>query len=179
MAANEINALKDIYIPVASSVIALASVFVAYLTLRYSRKDREEARQHLKEQEKAAEAALRRNQQEEIFAALQGEKESIGFMALQLSRNPELVSSENRDAILSSLCLAYVFNSSSRARALSLKALRVFSEKFDSYEVVLEILQEIKSNFAEYQKLTKDDTSKYKDRLGVLTDVLEEANKAN
>lgn len=172
MPTEQINILTDVYIPIFSSIIALASVCLAFLTLKFSRKDREESRKYLKEQEKAADDAFRRKQQEEIFAALQGGKESVGFMALLLSRNPDLVSEENQDSILSALCLAFIFDKSSRARALVLKALKIFSLEFASKKQIIQMLEEIKKNFHEYEELTKkNELSKYYDeRIGILID---------
>ena len=171
MPIEQVNMLKDVYIPIFSSIIALVSVCVALFTLRLSRKDRQESRKYLEEQEKAADDNLKRKQQEEIFSALQGGKESVGFMALQLSRSPDIVSDENQDSILSSLCLAFIFDKSSRARALVLKALKTFSSEFNSAEQIVQILKEIKQNFHEYEELTKkDELSKYYEKVGNLMD---------
>jgi hypothetical protein len=173
MPTEQINLLKEVYIPIFSSIIALVSVSLAFLTLKFSRKDRDESRKYLEEQEKAAEAAFRRKQQEEIFAALQGGKESVGFMALQLSRKPDLVLDENRDSILNALCLAFIFDKSKRARALILKALKTFSSKFDSKKQIIQILKEIKKDFRDYEKSTKnkDKLNKYyEERIQILID---------
>jgi len=183
---EQIVLFKNVIIPALAMFIALASVCVAFLTLRYSRKDRTEAREYLKEQKEMArteareylkeqkemaESASRRKQQEEIFEALRGGKESVGFMALQLSRSPDIVSKENMESILNSLCLAYIFDSSSRARAFVLKALRVFSKRHGSKIIIVEILKEIEENFSEYDDLTaQNELDKYKDRIKILTE---------
>jgi hypothetical protein len=90
-------------------------------------------------------------------------------MALQLSRTPEIVSEDNRDSVLSSLCLAYIFNSSSRARALTLNALQTFSKKYSYSDQIKEILKDIKANFSEYDELTVEkELEKYHERLDAL-----------
>lgn len=162
----------DLYVPLLSSLIALLAICMALVTLLYSRKDRAESRKYLKEQEDATEASAKRKQQEEIYGALQGSKESVGFMALQLSRTPEMVSESNRESILIALCLSYIFDRSSRARALVLTALNVFSIKpFLCREKIVNILNDIKIHFDEYDELTKaNELDKYHKRIDKLID---------
>ena len=172
MPTEQMFTLKDVIIPIFTLIIALLSVCIALATLMFSRKDRQESREYLKEQEQAAKDAHKRRQQEEIFLALQGGKESVGFMALQLARKPDLVSKENQDSILSALCLAYLFDKSRRARSLIFKALKIFSNELNASEQIIKILSEIWEDFKEHDKKTKKDylTKYHEERIQVLMD---------
>ncbi|KVT85703.1 hypothetical protein WK59_12090 [Burkholderia ubonensis] len=151
------------YVPLASALISLVSVLIALVSLRYARKDRHEQQRAAEadaqrrdkeraEQQRAAAADSLRREQQALFDALQGEKESVGFMAIQLSRDPQLVTNENRHRLFSALCLAFVFESSSRAKALVLKALRNFSKDDAMHSVIVSILKEIEDDFFDYEK---------------------------
>ncbi len=73
-------------------------------------------------------------------------------MALQLSREPHLVTDSNRTRLFSALCLAFVFESSSRARALVLKTLQEFSAKDEVYRrLITGILEEVEADFHAYE----------------------------
>ena len=165
------------YVPLISALISLVSVSIAFLSLRSTRKDRQEQqraaeadalrRDHERqEQQRAAEADSLRREQEALFAALQGEKEVVGFMALQLSREPQLVTKSNRTRLFSALCLAFVFESSSRARALVLKTLRNFSMDDEAYNVITGILDEVRDDFSAYEKeIGPDELKDYLKRI--------------
>ena len=62
----------------------------AFVTLVFGRRDRKEAAASRDRERKAdadaREAEARRREQEALLSALQGEKESVGFMALQIAR---------------------------------------------------------------------------------------------
>jgi hypothetical protein len=151
-----------IYVPLISALISLVSVSIALMALRYSRQDR-------KEQQKVAELDALRRQQEGLTAALQGEKESVGFMALQLARDPQLINESNRTRLLSALCLAFVFESSSRARALVLKTLRNLSGDNSAHRLITSILDEIMADFSAYEaEIGPEELKKYLERLDKL-----------
>jgi len=141
---SNMEEFAKIYVPLISSLISLISVSIAFLSLRYARRDR-------REQQRAAAADALRREQEGLFTALQGEKEAVGFMALQLSREPQLVTDSNRTRLFSALCLAFVFESSSRARALVLKTLQKFSADSEAYRLITGILDEIEADFRAYE----------------------------
>ena len=148
-----------IYVPLISAVISLISVSIALTALRYSRQDR-------REQQRIAELDALRRQQEGLMAALQGEKESVGFMALQLARDPNMINESNRTRMLSALCLAFVFESSSRARALVLKTLRNLSVDDETYEQITSILKEVMADFIAYEDdIGPEELKKYRERL--------------
>jgi hypothetical protein len=152
-----------VYVPLISALISLVSVSIAFLTLRYGRNDRQEQRREAevaaarqaeerREVQKAAEADSLRRQQQALLDALQGEKEAVAFMAIQLVREPHLITDSNRHRLFSALCLAFVFESSSRARALVLQALRTFSRNDGFYATIVSILDEILSDFEVYER---------------------------
>jgi len=152
-----------IYVPLISAVISLLSVLVAFLSMRFARKDRQEQQriskhdaelrdQERQEQQRASAADALRREQQALFESLQGQKEAVGFMALQLAREPHLVTDANRYRLFSALCLAFVFESSSRARALVLKTLRTFSKDDKTNIVIVAILKEIADDFVAYER---------------------------
>jgi hypothetical protein len=148
-----------IYVPLISAVISLVSVSIALTALRYSRQDR-------RDQQRVVELDALRRQQEGLMAALQGEKESVGFMALQLARDPQLINESNRTRLLSALCLAFVFESSSRARALVLKTLRNLSGDNPTYGQITSILDEVMADFSAYEaEIGPEELKKYLERL--------------
>jgi hypothetical protein len=90
-------------------------------------------------------------------------------MALQLSREPRLVTDSNRTRLFSALCLAFVFESSSRARALVLKTLQKFSADSEAYGLITGILDEIETDFRAYEsEIGPQELAKYFDRIGKL-----------
>jgi hypothetical protein len=158
--------IAKVYVPLISALISLVSVSIAFLALYYSRQDR-------REQQGAADADALRREQESLFAALQGEKEAVGFMALQLAREPRLVTDSNRNRLFSAMCLAFVFESSSRARALVLRALQNFSREDEGYRVITGILEEVETDFRAYEsEIGQKELTKYFDRLGNLKKAL-------
>ena len=196
------------YVPLVSALISLVSVSIAFLSLRYARKDRREQQRaaeadalrrekerreqqqaaeadalrrdkERQEQQRAAEADALRREQEALFASLQGEKEAVGFMALQLSREPHLVTDSNRTRLFSALCLTFVFETSSRARALVSKALQKFSENDSAHRVITEILDEVETDFRAYEdEIGPDELTKYFARIKKLKGSLKGGNAA-
>jgi len=156
--------LKDLWIPLITACVSLLSVSIAFFTLVFGRRDRREAAasrdQERKADAAAREADARRREQEALVGALQGEKESVGFMALQIARQPSLLTNENRERLFSALCAAWVFESSSRARAFILEALTKFYET-PHRDFISKLLSEIRSDFTTYdERLHKDDQKK-------------------
>lgn len=157
------------YVPLISAVISLVSVIVAFLSLHYTQQDRikqqEKAEQERISQQRVAEADALRREQEALFAALQGEKEAVAFMALQLSQNPKLITESNQDRLFTALCLAFVYESSSRTRALVLKTLQQ-SMQAGRHDVIEKILNEIKTDFLAYDKdRPKKELTEYIERI--------------
>jgi hypothetical protein len=74
----------------------------------------------------------RRAKQDALVKALQGEKESLAYVAFQLARGAITVDPVFRDELLASLCLAAMFESSDRCRALVYEAIRECSRTYAS-----------------------------------------------
>ena len=151
--------LKDIWIPLITALISLISVFIAFMALLYSRRDRQE-------QQAAATADAKRREQDSLVLALQGDKESIGFLALQLIREPKLITAENQDRMFDALCLAFLFASSSRARALIFRALKDFSADAVRKKLISDRLEQIRRDVREYeQEFEPEGLTKYRERM--------------
>jgi hypothetical protein len=92
-------------------------------------------------------------------------------MALQLARNPQLINESNQTRLLSALCLAFVFESSSRARAVVLKTLRKLSENDSTHGLITSILNEVMTDFSDYEAAEiepPEELKKYLERLNKL-----------
>ncbi len=143
------------YVPLISALISLVSISIAFMTLRDSRRERREKQ--------------REAEQEGLLAALRGEKEAVGFMALQLAHEPQSINDSNRNRLLSALCLAFVFEASSRARALVLKTLRKFSADNSMHDHITGILEEVEADFRAYEsEIGPEELKKYLERIGKL-----------
>ena len=131
-----------------SAWMAIAAVLVSLVALGYSY-----------QQSKAAE-------HNEILKALQGEKESVGFMALQLIQDPKLTTSANRERLYAALCLAFVFESADRARALVLRALQKSAQNTQDRDTIIAIIKDVRTNFINYEAaMESDGLQKYYPRL--------------
>jgi len=180
----ELSNIKDLYIPLATALTSLIAVCVAFASLYLARKDRAEqqkevAREKLErnkekefeikeriERQKEAKMEAIRREQDALFNALHGEKETIGFMALQLARQPELITEDNRERLISALCLAFVFQKSSRARALVLHALNTFSKDAQLKEWTGAIFDDLIIIFRDYeQEMEANELNKYRNRI--------------
>ena len=75
--------------------------------------------------------AYRVAQHTEMLKALQGERESIAFAAYSIGRGRAPRSKKRRQDLIRSLCLAALFESSDRSRALIYEALVKLAEKHD------------------------------------------------
>src|SRR5687768_8987396 len=73
--------------------------------------------------------AHRNTQHTELLKALQGERESIAFAAYSIGRGRAPRSRKRRQDLIRSLCLAALFESSDRSRALIYEALIKLAEK--------------------------------------------------
>lgn len=104
----------------------------------------EEAEQRAMNAEAAAALQAKRAEQKAMIQALQGEKESVAYMAFQLKRKRFEVSEEFRHDFIASLCLAYILEGSDRASALVLGTLKEFPDEVSG------ILGEIKVLFNGY-----------------------------
>jgi len=86
-------------------VISVGALIVAFFSLVITLRDK------------------KRQQNESVIRALQGEKESVAYIALQM-RNRRLPRSKKyRNEIITSLCLAWILGGSDRARSSLLAAL--------------------------------------------------------
>lgn len=149
----------EVWVPLISAIISLVSVSIAFFTLYYARQDREEM-------QNAANLDALRRQQTDLLSAFQGEKDSVGFMAAQLAGNPELVDESNRTRLILALCLAFVYKSSSRTRALVLAALKKLSSSSSLQEEIERILNNLEEDFDAYESsVSKNELGKYMERI--------------
>ena len=88
-----------------------------------------------------------RARHEETIRALQGNKESVGYIAFKLSEGKFPRRAGRRKEILMSLCLAAIFEGSGRSRTMIYKALRGAMETYRAE--VIEMIHEIEKNFLE------------------------------
>jgi hypothetical protein len=161
--------IADVYVPLATAAISLVAIVTALVTLSLSRRDRREAQRAL-----AADAS--RREEEALLAGLHGDKEAVGFLALQLSREPHLVTDANRTRLCCALCLAFVFESSSRTRALVLSALQKIATAFDGRRAIDAILDEMRDDFRGYEvELGEIDLQQYIRRITKLRQALNRA----
>jgi hypothetical protein len=87
-------------------------------------------------------------QHNELLRALQGDKESVAYVAYRLGRGKVPRSKRRRIEILTSLVLAAIFTNSDRTRALVHTAARELQSRFP--DEVLKIIEEIENDFDRY-----------------------------
>lgn len=111
-----------------------------------------------------------RARHENVIRALQGNKETVGYIAFRLSegnrrllRNPR-----RRREILMALCLAAVFEKSGRSRTLIYRALEKAKKTYE--DEVIGLVDEIETHFDDYEKISK--LEKGRKRLGQLRQAL-------
>ena len=86
-----------------------------------------------------------RARHEEIIRSLQGSKESVGYIAFKLSEGKFPKRASRRKEILTSLCLAAIFEGSGRSRTLLYMALR---RAMETYRVeVIAIIGPLEKHF--------------------------------
>jgi hypothetical protein len=73
----------------------------------------------------------RREQRRSIVKALQGERESIALIAYRLYQEPESLHQDVANETVNALCMAWLFESSDRARAMVLAALRALKPRHE------------------------------------------------
>jgi hypothetical protein len=177
--------IKDLWVPLITACVSFLSVSIAFLTLTFGRKDKRESSAS-RDRERQAEAAARdkerdervadgrRREQEALLGALRGEKESVGFMAFEIARKPSLVTDDNRERLFAALCTAWVFESSSRARAFIFRALKHFHGGEHGL-VIDNMIKEIKSDFSAYDATLKEkELGDRIERLDALSKALKE-----
>ena len=100
-----------------------------------------------------------RTRRETVIKSLQGEKETVAYIAYQISRGkwPSNPSDEEAiDQVITSLCFAWVFESSNRARALVLAALKKMNDESAKAKQIEDVLQSIQKQFIDYARLVSD-----------------------
>jgi hypothetical protein len=138
--------IKDVIGIVISSVALVVSLISFVVTLREKRRAKQDA----------------------LVKALQGEKESIAYVAFQLARGAITVDPVFRDELLASLCLAGVFESSDRCRALVYEAIRECSRTYASS--ITQHLDRIEAIFGQYPQPEKIGYAK--ERVTVLRNLM-------
>jgi hypothetical protein len=121
------------WIALAAVVIALSSA-VLHLVLR--RADRQESRHT------------------NVITALQGDKEAVGYEAYRIGEEGWPEPSDEREQVRDALCLALVFESSDRTRAMIHSALRSYPR--DRHEELGQTLLKILAVFDDAQALGPD-----------------------
>ena len=101
-----------------------------------------------------------RSRKEAVVKSLQGEKETVAHMAYKIS-NKEWPASpadaDARDEVMASLCFAWIFESSNRARALVLAALKEMNK--DHHDKIETVLESIDLQFSDYARLVSAEES--------------------
>jgi hypothetical protein len=116
-----------------------------------------------------------RTQQDAIIKALQGEKESVAYIALQISKREGFWQGKEDD-IIDSLVLAWVYERSDRSRAILLAALKKLKEnKQTNVEDSVKRITELLFNYEELvlaPKNLQEDIKRHKERLDDLNNAL-------
>ena len=94
-----------------------------------------------------------RAKHEDIIRALQGNKETVGYIAFKLSEGEFPRRAKRRKEILMSLCLAAIYESSGRSRTLLYRALKKSMERYSSE--VAAIIADIEKHFEVYVEVSK------------------------
>jgi hypothetical protein len=101
-----------------------------------------------------------RSRKEAVVKSLLGEKETVAHMAYKIS-NKEWPASpadaDARDEVIASLCFAWIFESSNRARALVLAALKEMNEGY--HDQIGSLLERIALQFSDYARLVSPEES--------------------
>jgi hypothetical protein len=147
----------------AEAWVALLAIIVSaafsFITLKLSRLQVEQHRREVDQARREVDQA----RQEAVIKALQGEKEAVAYVALQIRRDQWLTKKENapfRNDIIASLCLAWILEGSDRAKSLVLAALK---EAFSQYPtVVKDIVADIEEQFTAYDSVVRDDKDRPK-----------------
>jgi hypothetical protein len=94
-----------------------------------------------------------RAKHENIIRALQGNKETVGYIAFKLSEGEFPRRVKRRKEILMSLCLAAIYERSGRSRTLLYRALKKSMERYSSE--VAAIIADIEQHFEAYVEVSK------------------------
>ena len=153
------------YVSIASFAFAIISFAISLMVTLRAKKNERKLMKIAKEE--AAKAAL--------IQALQGEKESIGFTALRLSKEGLPQDEPYRSQILLSLVQAAIFSSSDRARAMIYSVLR---DNYRDYErEISDTITSVENMFKQFElfHLNKDelDLERGNRRLRALKTVLD------
>ena len=90
-----------------------------------------------------------RERRQSVVRALQGEREAVAFVAYRLHQNPDSLHADTADQVVAALCLAWMFESSDRARAIVLAALRALRpSQAARIDQAMDDLQNIAANYA-------------------------------
>ena len=118
----------------------------------------------------------KRQQHQSVISALQGQKEAVAYIALRMRHRRLPWSKKDRDEIITALCLAWILESSDRARASLLTALTEANKvRQDKVEA---IRQDIDNQLEDYcgriplKPKSKEDVENYRMRLRQLGEAL-------
>jgi hypothetical protein len=150
--------LSDL-VPVASLVFAIVpfiiSVVVQQWTSKNEERRRKEEEQRRKEEERRVQEIVKTQAaREALIQALQGEKESIGFTALRLSREGVPQEDLFRNEVITALVQAAVFSGSDRARAMVYSVLR---DNYHAYQSEIDrAIASVEDKFKQFEKYDLD-----------------------
>ena len=116
----------------------------------------------------------RREKRQSVVKALQGERESVAFVAYRLYQKPELLHGSTADETIAALCLAWMFESSDRARAIVLAALRALQPGHAAR--IKSVREHLRGIASAYSAIPDTDIRKGRDRLKQLGEALEPTN---
>jgi ABC-type phosphate/phosphonate transport system ATPase subunit len=124
-----------------SSAAALAAVAISVFSLILREIDRQRS-------EKASVIKAQQAEEASVIKALQGERRSIGYEAYRITVSGWPSQEERRSQLRDALCLAGVFESSDRTRAMIYSALRLHPEGEKQH--IMDVLRRIQMMFTEF-----------------------------
>lgn len=169
------------FVPAASLVFAIVSFIISIVVQRRTRRDEERRRKEDEQRQREEEQRVQKIVKEQaareaLIQALQGEKESVGFTALRLSREGLPQDDVFRNQIIEALVQAAVFSGSDRARAIVYSVLK---DNYHDYQPEIDrAITSVEGKFKQFEKYQLDskelDLERGNRRLRALNKILKE-----
>ncbi|TCM42498.1 hypothetical protein [Kribbella sp. VKM Ac-2568] len=115
----------------------------------------------------------REERQTSVISALQGEREALSFEAHRITTRGWPKRSEERGQVRDALCLAFIFETSDRSRALVYEALKKASDE-DRAELVL-LLNRLIRIFRDLERQPEWDLHRAWPKIAILGQALDDA----
>src|SRR5215212_8069639 len=150
--------LSDL-VQAASLAFAIVSFIISIVVQQRTSKNeerrrKEEERRQREEEQRVQEIVKAQAAREALIQALQGEKESIGFTALRLSREGLPQDELFRSRVIEALVQAAVFSGSDRARAMVYSVLR---DNYHDYKPEIDrAIASVEGKFKQFEKYQLD-----------------------